>query len=574
MDQSFMPRPTKNLSLKSLASALGLTSLPQKPPVKPAASGNGRPAKTSHSRLLANPFLNPHLDFKNLHSKAQTETLTRWFYQSDIGDYQRLLKTTPETTWQQLGQQKALNLFHQAATNIPAYQDFLKKHRVKPELVKTFSDFQQLPSTDKPTYIDNYPLEKLCWHGRLDQANIVSYSSGSTGTPYLWPRGVYQDFEGAFLFEHLLTSLYHVDKKSTLLVNCFSMGNYVAGVYVYTSAKLASQKGYPLTVVSPGLNYQDIFDMLEQLAGKYDQIILAGYPPFIRDVLELGLNQGLDLRSLNLKFFFASEFFSETWRDQTLSLVGNHQPLTSSTNIYGTADSAIFSFETPTAILIRQLLQRRPKLNQALFASKLTPTLTQYNPLLTFYESINRELTLTANSGLCLLRYNLKDQGDLLSNADINSTFAAHKLDLDAKLRAHQLSHTRQRLPFVYLTNRTDGAVSFYGIKIFPEYFRSGIDSECLRPHLTGKFSLVSAHNRRQQPELTVHVELKTAQKPDKALNQEVFQKALESLRQHCSEFSFLEASIGSKAHPKIKLHPKGTSEYFQVKIKQRWITS
>jgi phenylacetate-CoA ligase len=529
------------------------------------------PFRLHRPRLFANPFLNPFLDYSKLYLKNRKKALAHWYYDSDIKDYQKLLKSTPETAWQQLGQAKALHLFHQAAQNVPAYRDFLKKHQINHRLIKSFADFQKVPPTDKPSYISRYPLEQLCWHGRLDTSNIISYSSGSTGTPCLWPRSTYQDFEGAFIFEHLLTSLYRIHQQSTLFINCFSMGNYVAGVYVYTSVKLAAQKGYPLTIVSPGINYQDVSNMLKRLDQKYDQIILAGYPPFIRDVIDLGLSQGFDFKHLNIKFFFASEFFSETWRDHTLALSGDRQPLTDSTNIYGTADSAIFSFETPTAILIRQLTQDRPQLNQALFAAKLTPTLTQYNPLLTFYESIHHELALTSASGIPLIRYNLKDQGGILSNQTIDRTFTAHQLDLNAELRAKQLLQTRHQLPFVFLTNRTDGAVSFYAIQIFPEYVRSGIDAKSLRSFLTGKFTLVSTHDSNQQPELVIHVELAAGVSPQKDLTDQVAQEVVASLLHHCSEFSFLENSLGPKAHPRIKLHKQGTSEFFQVKAKQKW---
>jgi phenylacetate-CoA ligase len=521
-----------------------------------------------------NPFLNPRFPFHLMQAKTRKRKLAMWYFGSEIKQYQKQLRSTKESVWQKRGEQKALHLFHKAAIHVPAYKDFLYKNHIKPDLIKTFADFQSVPCTDKPSYISQYSLDQLCWHGKLEDSNIISFSSGSTGKPSLWPRGTYQDFEGAFAFEHLLTSLFHIDKKSTLFINSFSLGNYVAGMYVYTSTKLLSQKGYPLTIVSPGISYQDLFNMLSRLDSKYEQIILAGYPPFIRDVIDLGNKENFDFSKLNLKFFFASEFFSEDWRNYTLNLANNTRPLTDSTNIYGTADSAIFSFETPSAILIRKLIQHEPAINQALFHSKLTPTLTQYNPLLTFYESINEELTLTSASGIPLIRYNLKDHGGVLTNQQIDTTLAGYQLNLDAELQSQNLEAIRYQLPYSYVTNRTDGAVSFYAIKIFPEYARSGIESSSLHNSLSGRFTLISTEDSYHAPQLIIHAELNTGVNPTESLERQVFQSVFDSLLSHCSEYSFLENSIGSKAYPKIVLHPKGNSEYFQNGIKQKWISA
>lgn len=518
-----------------------------------------------------NPFLQPNFKL-HLATKKSHASLLNDYFNLDISHYHKLLKQTSARRWQTLSQQKALHLFHLAARFIPAYKDFLKKNRIKANTIKSFSDFTQVPPTDKPNYIDQYPLEKLCWQGSLKSSNIISFSSGSMNKPYLWPRSIYQDLEGAFAFEHLLTYLFHIEKKSTLFVNCFSMGNYVAGVYVYTSVKLLALKGYHISIVSPGINYQDVFNILNPLKDKYDQIILAGYPPFIREIIELGIKDGFDFQSLNLKFFFASEFFTEDWRDQTLSKTGNRNPFTDSTNIYGTADSAIFSFETPTTILVRKLASQNIILNQALFNSPLLPTLTQYNPLLTLYETIKNELVLTTSSGICLIRYNLKDQGDTLTHSKVTRILRHHHHDLNQELQLQSLHSTYHHLPFVYLTNRTDGAVSFFGIKIFPEYIRPAIESPDLSEHLTGKFILISKYNRYNHPQLNIHIELSPHSSASSSVKHSVTQMVLSSLRKRCSEFSFLESSLGNKSHPTIRLHPYKTNRYFPTSIKQKWV--
>lgn len=521
---------------------------------------------------MNNPFLNPNINFfKQQHPDSQKK-LASWYLKSSINKYQDDLRRTNEQSWQKKGRQKALHLFHQAAKYVPAYRDFLRNHGIKPSSIKSYRDFIKIPCTTKQTYFAKYDLPELAWNGKLATANTISFSSGSTGKPFFWPRGTYQDYEGAFAFEHALTSLFQINQKTTLLVNCFSMGNYVAGVYVYTSAHLLAQKGYPLTIVSPGINYQDTFNIISKTIDKYDQIILCGYPPFLRDILELGESHHIAWHKYKLKFFFASEFFSEKWRDDTLAIAGNRSPLSDSTNIYGTADSAIFAFETPTSIMVRKIASQNSQLQTTLFGLSQMPTFVQYNPLLTFFEIVESEICITSNSGLPLIRYNLKDQGGIISNHQLEKSFAACGLDFKRELEKHQLTSSFYELPHAYITKRTDGAVSFYAILIFPDYIRTGLESPRIEQDVSGKFTIEPGYNKKLEPTITIHVELKPHCKKTSSLKQKIQQEIINGLRKRCAEYSFLEKSIKDKAKPSVILHHKGTSKYFKIGIKQKWI--
>lgn len=521
---------------------------------------------------MNNPFIDPSTSFHSFTKSENNQELVKQFFKLDIKEYSQALKTKPESFWINTGEKKALNLFHLAAKYVPAYQDFLKKNKVKPQSIKNIDDFNQVPPTDKLNYISQYSLSDLSWSGYVNSSNIISYSSGATGQPYLWPRGLYQDLEGAFQFEHLLTSLFQIDQRSTLLVNCFSMGNYVAGVYVSSSCKLVAQKSHPLTIVSPGINDKDALDMLQRVDHQYDQIIIAGYPPFIRNLIDTCLQANYRLPSKKLKFFFASEFFSESWRKHTLSLTGKRNPVTDSTNIYGTADTAIFSFETPTTILLRQLSQSRPQLNQSLFNTNLTPTFVQYNPALTYYEHINNNISVTCAAGIPLIRYDLKDQGGILLGNQVNQSLEENGLYLNQELAKHNLTSNHNNLPYLFVTNRADNAVSFYAITIYPEYIRNGIESTQLTSQLSGRFTLISNHQGKDNPTLDVHVELNPNIKPSQMLETIVCRSVTKSLKKHCSEYSFLEQSIGNLAKPNIILHTNGDNKYFKIGIKQKWI--
>src|SRR5450432_979727 len=81
-----------------------------------------------------------------------------------------------------------LDLFHQAAGSVPAYQDFLRGHGVEPAEVRALADFGRLPLMTKENYHTRYPLPQRCRAGRLDGCDMIAVSSGSTGRPSYWPR--------------------------------------------------------------------------------------------------------------------------------------------------------------------------------------------------------------------------------------------------------------------------------------------------------------------------------------------------------------------------------------------------
>jgi len=74
-----------------------------------------------------------------------------------------------------------------------------------------------------------------------------------------------------------------------------------------------------LTVITPGNNKTEILRVIQSLALEFDQVVLLGYPPFLKDVIDTGLAQEVDWRPYHVKLVMAGEVFIEEWR----SLVGN-----------------------------------------------------------------------------------------------------------------------------------------------------------------------------------------------------------------------------------------------------------
>ncbi len=59
----------------------------------------------------------------------------------------------------------------------------------------------------------------------------------------------------------------------------------------------------------------EIIRVVEELGPWFDQVVLAGYPPFVKNVIDAGLAAGVDWPAYRIKLILAGEVFSEEWRD-------------------------------------------------------------------------------------------------------------------------------------------------------------------------------------------------------------------------------------------------------------------
>src|SRR5262249_25107968 len=140
------------------------------------------------------------------------------------------------------GWKRAFSLFHEAARRVPAYQDFLKKNGVDPKKIETRADFQKLPLTTKK-YFSDYSLKELSWDGNFDTQLYVSTSSGSTGVPFFWPRGSLQDLNTGLMFKRVYEDIFETKKGTTLAIDAFALGTWIAGFEFYNATKFAAENG-------------------------------------------------------------------------------------------------------------------------------------------------------------------------------------------------------------------------------------------------------------------------------------------------------------------------------------------
>ena len=470
------------------------------------------------------------------------------------------------------GQKHALDLFHFSAQNVPAYKDFLSKHHVDPKKVRTIQDFHAyVPIVDKANYLTQYPLEDLSVGGDMFTNRIISVSSGSSGTPFYWPRGRDQDIEGIAMHTNLYTNTFEMDQKSTLLVICFSMGTWIAGSFTTTSSFGYANKGNPVNIVTPGLEKAEAVNAIKSLAHHYKQTVIVGYPPFVKDIIEEGKRAGVKWSRTRTRILMAGETFSEEWRDYVLKLLGSKNPYFDTASIYGCADAGMLGHETPVSILARRIYNQRPKMRQAVFGTDILPSIVQYDPERRYFESVGDELVFTSRAGIPLVRYNIKDTGGVLSYDDM-ITPIADRFSKEAAARNINQDLEAWRQPFIYLNGRKDFSVTIYAVNIYPENIKAGLIDRRVRRWVTGKFTMATKNYSDMDQYFEINVEL-AKDFVFKPQHQDTIEAViLEKLLKFNSEFRKLHAAVDLKAIPRVHLIRFGDPQYFARGVKHKWV--
>jgi phenylacetate-CoA ligase len=467
------------------------------------------------------------------------------------------------------GSQEALTLFRAVARDVPAYRSLLAEQGIDPASVKTAADLARLPLLDKKNYTRRFPLDDLVLGGKLTRCDFFAVSSGSTGEPTFWPRAQADEFPVAVRFEQVFHDAFRAHEKRTLAVVCFALGTWVGGMFTSACMRHLSAKGYPVVTATPGNKIDEILRVVQRLAPQFEQTVLLGYPPFLKEVVDAGRGQGLDWSPFNVKLVMAGEVFSETWRDLVAERLGGGDPLRCSASIYGTADAGVLGQETPVSIAIRRFLAERPEAAQAMFGDTRLPTLCQYDPTARYFESIGGSLAFSGWNGVPLVRYHIADRGSVLPYEAMLAKMRDLGCDPVAAVRSSGGPEPR-RQHFVWVFGRTDFTVSFFGANVFPETISLGLEQPEVRARVTGKFVMqVKEGLVDDKPRLTIAVELAKDATSGDIFGESVANAILVQLRRLNSEFAnYVPAEFQM---PVISLYPTGHPDYFPVGVKHRY---
>ena len=464
--------------------------------------------------------------------------------------------------------QHLLELFERTQRTVPAYAAFLAEHGVDPTRIRALADFRELPLTTKANYHQRYPLAERCRAGDLSSSDMIAASSGSTGEPTFWPRFFTDELEVAARFEQVFRDSFAADSRRTLAVVCFPLGTWVGGMFTASCCRHLASKGYPLTVVTPGNQKAEIFRVVRALGPMFEQTVLLGYPPFLKDVIDAGIAEGVPWHSYALKLVLAGEVFSEEWRTLVAERAGIESPVRSFASLYGTADGGVLGNETPLSVCIRRFLAERTDAAQALFGEARLPTLVQYDPWQRYFEEHERTLVFSGDGGVPHLRYHISDSGGVLSYRAMLERL--RDFGFDAEQEARRSGATLlHRLPFVYVFGRSHFAVSYYGANVFPDTVSIGLEQPDTRAFVTGKFVLEVTEDEQRNRQLTIAVELAPATSAEPALSDRIAASILSVLLRLNSEFANYVPT--ERRLPQVTLWPAGHPDYFPVGVKHRY---
>ncbi len=528
--------------------------------------------------------------------------------QRAIKAFQEFITTPLETLLQRhinnKSESAALALFHEIAANVPAYKTFLAQQNINPASIETFEDFQKLPLITKENYISRHPLADLCRNGQLQACDMIAASSGSTGKPTFWTRFFTDELQIASRFEQIFHDSFHADSQSTLAVICFTLGTWVGGMFTTNCCRYLASKGYPITVITPGNNKEEILRVVQELGSAFEQVVLLGYPPFLKDVIDSGIARGVEWQQYQVKLVMAGEVFSEEWRSLVGERIGSQNFCYDSASLYGTADAGVLANETPLSICIRRFLAENPDAGKALFGESRLPTLLQYDPISRFFEVENGTLFFTGDNGIPLVRYNILDTGGIISYdamleflAEWGFNPVAELENQGVKMSPQSQSYPNQnpqpnpqagslglheqsppsraivrgihQLPFVYVFGRSNFTVSYFGANIYPENVTVGLEQPVIKEWVTGKFVLQVKEDTDKNRFLSVVVELAPEVEGSEEKTQAIAHSILSQLKRLNSEFANYVPS--EYQIPKVILAPLGDAEYFPVGVKHRY---
>ena len=346
---------------------------------------------------------------------------------------------------------RAKRLYYFAIRKVPAYRKFLENVMIK--------KWDDIPFTDKDTYIKKYTTEQRCVAGKIPETRIaIDESSGSTGVPYNWVRSLRERRES-----HTFISYFHTfcfGKKTRIIINAFSMGSWATG----TNMGIALQANGIVKNVGP-----DIGKILRTLEffGNSREYLITGYPPFLKQLYDYANEQKFPWENYSLSALVGGEGMSEGLRDYLL--LGFKKVYSG----YGATDLEIgIAGETPLTVAVRRLAREKTDVRKVLFGedSRL-PMVFQYNPVMHYIE-VNDDgeliFTITRKSVLSpRIKYNIHDEGGVIRYDQMCKKLESLGYNIDDLTKGEK--NKNLRFPFLWVYGRRDFTISIMGANIYPE---------------------------------------------------------------------------------------------------------
>ncbi len=503
--------------------------------------------------------------------------MNNFIYPKDINKRIRDLKTKEPLYWEKLAQKKLDNFIKFVIKNVSAYRQFLKDNGINFKKINGFKNLKELPIMDKNNYLRKYPYLDLFPNRNIFITSKFSATSGSTGEPFYFPRGENLDEQYQYVMEINLKNQWEIDKLKTLVIVSFGLGIWIGGMYTYKIFEKLAEKGYKIITAPVGTYKELVIKTFKKMANLFDQVIIVGYPPFVKDLVDEGEILGVNWKNSRIRILNAAEGFSENFRKYIGEKFGLRSLINDNINIYGSVELGAMGTETVFANLIRSIAVEKDKVFKAIFEGKnRLPTLAQYHPYIVYFEEVDGLIVASGyGESIPLLRYGFADRGGIIPFDEMINRLKSAGVDIFKEAEKYKIKDKILKLPFVYVYERSDFAVSLVGILIYPEYIKVALLSKNIQKYLTGKFSMQVDYDKKMNQKLKIHIELQKGIKENKNLQELVKKEIINSLIKYSTEYNHLYAT-GNKNYkkqlePEIYFHLYEDPQYFRPGIKQKW---
>lgn len=386
-----------------------------------------------------------------------------------------------------IGRLRARAVFLKGRVRCPAYRSFLEEQGFEG---RGRWDLEGVPVTTKENYVKRYGVAQRCYDGAIPASGVViDESSGSSGVPNNWVRSAAERRDVKRILMITYDMVYH--ERGFVLLNCFALGPWATGMNVSMSfVDVGIMK-------SIGPDQKKLENTLSLFGPGYRYLIF-GYPPFIKSFVD---TTTMDLSAYHMDLVVGGEGISEGLRAHLLK---TFRRVVSS---YGASDLEInIGAETDMTVELRRRCVADRSLSRDLFGSDAPPMIFQYNPASYVIESLppDNELVFTIGrlrGAAPKIRYNLKDQGGVMTRRELARRLAARGIDIDT------LAPRSSRFPILFVFGRADLTVPFYGAKVYPADVEGIINGHPVLVTQINSFQIVSYEDERIDRRLRIHLE-------------------------------------------------------------------
>lgn len=493
----------------------------------------------------------------------------------------RFMSSMKASFWEKQGEKKALQRFRLISKRVPAYRKLLEARGVRPDEIRTIQDFARLPILDKKNYLQQYPLEDLSLDGNLADKYLIDRSSGYSGASFFWPRLKTEDVDYPVYMNLAYEQFYQTDRRSTLMIITLALGTWVGGEKIsWATREIALSGKHAFTVITPGTEIDEVLEIVQFFKKKYDQIVIVGYPPFIKNVIDEGERRGVDWKTFSVKIGLGGEGYSEDWREYVRDKIGmNKKDLMGIAGGYGAADLGMsVGREYPISVLIRKLANQDKALAKELFGEESIPSFCQYNPAAFYIEAVQNDLVFSCLAGIPLVRYNIHDRGGVIPFTRAIGIVKSHGFDPVKLLLEHGYT-TRDiwRLPFFYVYGRSDGTAIIDGTNVYPDNINSALCSD--EGRIIHSYQMEVKQDDKFNEHLYVYLELQSniplpKEEEYQTLVTKLHKQILQSLRKANTDYSNAYSNNPGTCEPRVELYEYGQGPFRDSgkSIKQRYL--